>query len=368
MEYKIEKWQLRQLLKILEEKKLDLNPPYQRNAIWPKKTQRFLINSIKSGIPVPSIFLYEKEVENYEMVDGQQRTRAIHLYNSTGEIDLSSDDSDFKKDHFLSYEIPVTIITKVEIGESIEEFYYMVNSSGVKLNRPETLKAQYFDSKFLKLVQDITISESFNKLNIIPANSQKRMLDRDLVEELCALVIYGITDKKAQVDKLYINDINDEDEAICRSKFKEILDHLSRFDEIRLIKTTRFRQRNDFYTLFGFIKDNVNIGNDALDYFYKLLIILEKGIRPNSRSAARELAEYAFNCVSQSNSANARLKRIEIFNNLFLNDSKLPNTSQEEIRSYYPAEGEYFKQIGKYYTFNDMTLNRAVLEKEQQNF
>ena len=77
----------------------------------------------------------------------------------------------------------------------------MVNSSGIKLNRPETYKAQYFSTTFLKLVEKITTSDDFQKLNIIPVSSQKRMMDRELIEELCALVFHGITDKKNQVDK-----------------------------------------------------------------------------------------------------------------------------------------------------------------------
>ncbi|WP_354358709.1 DUF262 domain-containing protein [Pedobacter sp. UYP30] len=361
MEYRIETWKIKHLLEKLEQKKLDLNPPYQRNAIWTKTTQKFLINSIKAGIPVPNIFLFEKNDKDYEMVDGQQRTRAIHLYNSTNEINLTANasDAEFKTGKFLEYEIPVTIITKVEENESIEDFYYMVNTSGVKLNRPEQIKARYSESNFLKLVNDITYSDSFSDLNIIPATSQKRMLDRDLVEELCTLVIFGITDKKLQVDKLYSTDISNEDEKECRTKFTQILKILSRFDSIRTIKNTRYRQRNDFYTLFGFIKDNLSLENNSLDYFYKLLLILEKGIRPNKDSCP-PLAEYAFNCVSQSNSASARMRRLDIFNNIFLNSKDIPNEMQDAVKSHYQIEGDYFKKVENYLTFNDVILAEAM--------
>lgn len=184
MEYNIEIWTLERLLKTLEDGNLNLNPPYQRNPIWTKSTQKYLIYSIKKGIPIPNIFLHKTSSDKYDMVDGQQRTRAIKLYKSTSEIDLSQNDLSFKNGQFLKYEIPVTIISKVEEDESIEEFYYMVNTSGIKLNRPEENKAHYFDTKFLKLVEVLTSSGSFQSLNIIPVTSQKRMMDRELVEEL----------------------------------------------------------------------------------------------------------------------------------------------------------------------------------------
>lgn len=367
MKYKIEEWPISQLLQLLAENKLNLNPPYQRNAIWTKKTQKFLIHSIKTGVPIPTIFLFEKEPYIYEMVDGQQRTRALHLYNSTNEIDLSEDDNTFKTGGFLSYRISVTIITEIENDESIEDFYFMVNSSGVKLNRPETLKAQYFEKRFLKLVEDLNKDDLFINLEIIPGNSQKRMMDRDLIEELCALIISGITDKKHQVDKLYERDITQEEGDLCRSKFLEILQHLNRFNQLIPIKTTRFRQRNDFYTLFGFLKDNSSISIDTLDYFYKLLVILERGIRPSLRTTAKALAEYAFNCVSQSNSATARVKRLEIFNNLLLNIETSPNADQESIKEFYPSGQEYFNHIDGYFTFNAEVLNQAITVKEANN-
>ena len=96
MEYLIEKWDLKRLLETLETGKLNLNPPYQRNPIWTKSTQKHLIQSIKKGIPIPNIFLFRTSDGTYDMVDGQQRTRAIKLFKSTTEIDLTKDDSEFK--------------------------------------------------------------------------------------------------------------------------------------------------------------------------------------------------------------------------------------------------------------------------------
>src|SRR4051794_19141035 len=63
---------------------LILKPKYQRNPIWSKGQQCFLIDSLISGCPIPQVYINivtEGEGRNkrtlYEVVDGQQRLRAI---------------------------------------------------------------------------------------------------------------------------------------------------------------------------------------------------------------------------------------------------------------------------------------------------
>lgn len=76
MKFEIEIWSVKHLLDLVESGKIDLNPPYQRNPIWSKTTQKNLIQSLKEGSPIPNIFLFKKGENKFEMVDGQQRTRA----------------------------------------------------------------------------------------------------------------------------------------------------------------------------------------------------------------------------------------------------------------------------------------------------
>jgi uncharacterized protein with ParB-like and HNH nuclease domain len=64
---------------------LDLQPKYQRNPIWSSAQKCFLIDSIISGCPIPQIYLNvltkkttaRERSTVYEVVDGQQRLRAI---------------------------------------------------------------------------------------------------------------------------------------------------------------------------------------------------------------------------------------------------------------------------------------------------
>jgi hypothetical protein len=56
---------------------INLRPEYQRRHRWDKVKQSRLIESLLMNAPVPSIFLYEVELNRYEVMDGQQRLASI---------------------------------------------------------------------------------------------------------------------------------------------------------------------------------------------------------------------------------------------------------------------------------------------------
>lgn len=56
---------------------MDLRPFYQRRPRWEVERQSRLIESFIINLPVPPIFLYERNYNSYEVMDGQQRITAI---------------------------------------------------------------------------------------------------------------------------------------------------------------------------------------------------------------------------------------------------------------------------------------------------
>jgi len=60
-------------------KRIDTNPDYQRPAVWSKQQKQLLIDTILRGYDIPKLYWRQisKQPNKYEVVDGQQRLRAI---------------------------------------------------------------------------------------------------------------------------------------------------------------------------------------------------------------------------------------------------------------------------------------------------
>ncbi|BAL87230.1 hypothetical protein AMIS_20100 [Actinoplanes missouriensis 431] len=88
--------QARWLVKQIEDGDLDINPPYQRGAVWTEDQQVALMRSLLSGVPVPTLIVndrhgqhwtdtatYDRHSGNapsYAVVDGKQRLLCLKAW------------------------------------------------------------------------------------------------------------------------------------------------------------------------------------------------------------------------------------------------------------------------------------------------
>ncbi len=76
-------WSILEIFQKVKDRKLILNPEYQRNVIWDKSKKTAFIESLFMGIIIPPIYVVEIAGENileentYEVVDGKQRLSTI---------------------------------------------------------------------------------------------------------------------------------------------------------------------------------------------------------------------------------------------------------------------------------------------------
>ncbi len=56
---------------------MNLRPEYQRRLVWDIEKKSRFVESLLMNIPVPPIFLYETDLNRYEVMDGQQRLNTI---------------------------------------------------------------------------------------------------------------------------------------------------------------------------------------------------------------------------------------------------------------------------------------------------
>lgn len=360
MNYSNVEWTIGSLLATYEKEELNLNPPYQRHDIWTPIAKKRLIDSIKIGYPLPSFFLHKKADGKYDVVDGQQRTRTLLGYVKGLFPDLNKVYfKDSNPSLINDYKIGITII-ETGPNDSIEDFYYRVNNYGSKLNRQETLKAQYSGSFFLKLVEELAESQEFIGLGLFTASATSRMIDIDFISELVAQTKYGVTDKKHYVDRLYEVIASEEEFSELRNDFYETIRIFQRLNQVFSIRDTRYKQKNDFYTLFGFVNKRKSLPIEAFITFYKLIVAIGDDILP-SNSECVSMQEYAFNCISQSNSSEARKARLSFFVQLLTNESVELNDTQEDVSDFYKVP--YTPVIVEGYTTLSYEEINSVLDK-----
>ncbi|MDP1762365.1 MAG: DUF262 domain-containing protein [Sediminibacterium sp.] len=345
MDYSFKEFTIHQLVELIDKSQIDLNPSYQRNFIWSPDDQKSLIDTILLGYPLPNFFVYHDKGGAYEMVDGQQRSKTIFRFVK-GLITSSRKTGNLKFENsaaaeILKYRLPFIVIENLTGKDSLRDFYVLINKKGVHLNLSEVNKSEFLDSNFLKLANEVLVYQNLIDLNLFSENSTKRMNDRAFVEELLSYLKLGIKEKKKSIQTIYGDDITSDEYNILRDSFYSVIDKIEKLNRIKPLSETRYKQKNDFYTLFSFIHTNEHLSQEVLNYQYQILLILdgvdEEGkqfIRPTNEDCPA-LREYANNCVSQSNSKNARDNRLSFFNSILKNSNLKHNEILTNVLNYF---------------------------------
>jgi len=345
MNYENKTWTVRKLQRLSVNKMLNLCPPYQRNDIWSTGTQKQLIKTMLAGWPLPTFFLLRRGA-SLEMVDGQQRTRAILEYLR----DCKTKGRSAEK--IMAYRLNITLIDGLDPTlEHIEKYYALVNSAGVHLNRPELSKAKYYDTRFLSLVQRVARDSGLFELKLFSDSGVDRMVDVDFVAELLVGLLCGITDKKIAVDTVFEKDVDELTERKLEREFCEVLRIFQKLNAKYPLKSTRYRQRNDFYSLFMLFRGLVGKPPSVPQYFYRVLRVLGPQISP-SQDRCETLKSYAIACVTQSNGKAAREVRDAIMRNLLMNRRAEPTENQMDVLALYGMGKTDTIRVGEFLTLN----------------
>ncbi len=127
--------------------RLDIRPPYQREFIYKDKQRDAVINTIKKDFPLNVMYWAVREDDNFEIIDGQQRTISVCQYVSG---DFSFQDLYFhnltkdQQEQILNYKIMVYFCSGTE-SEKLE-WFRTINIAGEKLTDQELRNAVYAGS------------------------------------------------------------------------------------------------------------------------------------------------------------------------------------------------------------------------------
>ena len=124
--------------------KLDIRPPYQREFIYDTKQRDAVINTIKQGFPLNTMYWMVREDGGYEIIDGQQRTVSLCQYVAG---DFSFENLGFHnlpadiQDSFLDYRLTVYHCSGTD-SERLD-WFRTINIAGEKLTEQELRNAVY---------------------------------------------------------------------------------------------------------------------------------------------------------------------------------------------------------------------------------
>lgn len=133
--------------------KLNIRPAYQREFVYRPEQRNEVIKTVMRGYPhtnFPLNVMYWAKTgeDQYELIDGQQRTLSIcQYYNMVfsiliGEMPKNFDNlSEEKKKYFLDYELQVYICSGTP--EEKLEWFSIINIAGEPLTNQELLNANY---------------------------------------------------------------------------------------------------------------------------------------------------------------------------------------------------------------------------------
>ena len=132
-----------QLVSAFDDKRLTINKEYQRSdEVWPPFARSLLVETVLLGYPMPKLTIRQRtDMKNLktfeEIVDGQQRTRALidffkgefALANSLDSVDLRGKDIDsleeVERERFVTYSVGADLLVGASDIEVIEVFRRM---------------------------------------------------------------------------------------------------------------------------------------------------------------------------------------------------------------------------------------------------
>ncbi|MBD2482491.1 DUF262 domain-containing protein [Planktothrix sp. FACHB-1365] len=240
-----------ELLRKYDNGKLITDPDFQRNVVWELENKSKFIESVILNFPLPPWYLNQTKEGKLIIVDGLQRTTALHEfvkdkfrlsglqaltklngYNFSELKELPGDYQTRIEDkklyiYFIKPSVPVKVVYDI---------FNRINTGGTRLQRQEVRNC-IFSGKSTKLLKQLSEKKYFRKA-IDNGVSAKRMKDREVILRYLAFKIFDY-------EKDYQGDLSD----FVERAMKEI--NLMDYKKIELLENDFERVMNLTFDFFG---------------------------------------------------------------------------------------------------------------------
>ncbi|HEX4008249.1 MAG TPA: DUF262 domain-containing protein [Acidobacteriaceae bacterium] len=205
---------------------INMHPGYQRRHRWDSKKRSRLIESLLLNIPIPPIFLFESDLNRYEVMDGSQRLEAITGYLDNGYklsgLEFLTEIKGYSFDE-LTPTIQRSLLRRTinaivllaettspkELGIDVRMVIFnRLNTGGVKLN-PQELRNALYPSEFNRMLVRVSEWDVFRdtwgipkytaeESEAVPKNVQSNALYKTMAD--CELVLRFFAIKETVID------------------------------------------------------------------------------------------------------------------------------------------------------------------------
>lgn len=161
-------WNARQLCKMVQKNTIRFDNAVQRGYVWDVKRKSLLIHSMLTGYPIPPFYV-AKSGDEYDMLDGKQRTGAIVDFlngkfelTDIPEVEVSNDDGttdmvdintlhfdeleEALRDELSNYSLTVYYFDGITDDEISEMFFRLNNGKPLSAIELTRVKAKSIDS------------------------------------------------------------------------------------------------------------------------------------------------------------------------------------------------------------------------------
>ncbi len=237
---------------------LNLSPWYQRRSVWNPPQKSYLINTLLERKPIPAIYIrHFLDLDNSrsvkEVVDGQQRTRAIiSFYNN----EFSARHPNYSKKVLYSQlkrdEQQLWLLTSIPVGyllgatdADVIDIFGRINSISKTLNPQEKRNAAFSgEMKQFCLEQASSRTPFWREYKIFSANDISRMGEVLFISDIVYNILNGLSDYSPNaINKMYekFDDDFDDREKVAK-KINEIFDLIGSLDPEKITDTIFSRQ------------------------------------------------------------------------------------------------------------------------------
>jgi hypothetical protein len=220
---------LDQIHSLHEDGRLNLEPSWQRDGVWPAKKKPALIESLINGIPIPEITLWQRPDGVHDAVDGKQRLTAILEYMAgefTANKDFYADLTTEESDTLDETEVTVLLLGPENTEASVIGYYKLRNSTSTPLTTGELIKADSDTPIVVQTLQTFRDRKAFVDDVFGCAKSIKRSADLTNTIPYLTSLMHGTKclTKSYDANKTILASTTEDDVNARRNEFNEKMD------------------------------------------------------------------------------------------------------------------------------------------------